>query len=150
MQPIPRPFFLAFERVLQNRLSREDLMQAMDESMWEFVSLHLRDPAGRNDKPDSLVRIGAICIHFYRLMSKAGYRPEEAYAEISQACIDFEGKMRPEADPAKCSIADYFLAKNEPALCEAAFCNRCDRRETGCTVMERLRGRPEAEAKAPV
>ncbi len=85
MQPIPRPFFLSFESVLQDRLSPENLMQVRDETMWEYVSLHLRDPSGRINRPGSTIRIGAICISFYRLMAKAGYLPDEAHSAIYDA-----------------------------------------------------------------
>ncbi|MDB5106278.1 MAG: hypothetical protein JWP91_3967 [Fibrobacteres bacterium] len=139
MQPIPRPFFLCFETVLQNRLSREDLMQVMDESMWEYVSLHQGDPSGKAGNPGAAVRIGAICLSFYRLMAKAGYLPEEAHAAIAHACGIFAGRFDQVANGETCSIAGYFQAKNATALCDAAFCGRCSRNETGSGAGDLLR-----------
>ncbi|GEM_PF-6740259 len=114
-------------------------MHAMDESMWEFVSLHLRDPAGRINRPGSLIRIGSICLSFFRLMLKAGYPAEEAEALIAQACVAFEGPLSPVIAPEGCFIADYFQAKGSAPLCESAFCNRCPRKLEGCEALERMR-----------
>ena len=114
-------------------------MQAMDESMWEFISLHLRDPLGRINRPGSLIRIGAICIAFYRLMLQAGLPSEAALAEIAQACETFEGPLEPPFSPEGCSLAEYFRAKAKWTLCEASFCNRCVRKDTGCRSLDRMR-----------
>jgi hypothetical protein len=141
MQPLPRPFFLSFEQALHERLSRRELMQAMDEAMWEYASMHARDPAGRVKRHVCPIRIGSICLAFFRLMTKSGYSPEEANARINQACQTFEGPLEPVPKAEDCAVAGYFLAKGEPALCEAAFCSRCALKNTGCPSRESLRTR---------
>jgi hypothetical protein len=67
---------------------------------------------------------------------------------IAQACESFEGPLEPPFDPDGCSLAEYFTAKGEAALCEAAFCNRCARKDTGCGVLGNLRGRAPQETAA--
>ena len=139
MQPLPRPFFLAFEQALHERLPHRELMQAMDEAMWEYGSMHTRDPAGRIEKHDCPIRIGSICLAFFRLMTRSGYSPVEANARINQACQTFEGPLEPAPNAQDCTVAGYFLAKGEPALCEAAFCSRCALKNAGCPSLESLR-----------
>lgn len=148
MQPIPRPFFLSFEHALHDKLPQRVLMQAMDESMWEFSSMHLRDPAGRISRPGSLTRIGSICLAFFRLMTQSGYPPAEANAKIHQACQSFEGPLEPPPRPEDCSVAGYFLAKNAAELCEAAFCSRCILKDADCPSLEALRARSAPENRS--
>lgn len=150
MQPKPRPFFLSFESTLQDKLPRWVLTQAMEESMWEYDSMHLWDPAGRSKKPGSLIRIGSICLSFFRLMTKSGYLPAEASAEINQACQSFEGPLEPSPRPEDCSVAGYFLAKNAAELCEAAFCSRCIQKDTDCPSLKALRARSASKKQAAV
>jgi hypothetical protein len=137
----PRPFFLSFEQALHDRLPRHDLMQAMEEAMWEFASMHRRDSADRGKRHDSLIRIGSICLAFFRLMVRSGYTPEQACERILQACQAFEGPLEPAPTSDDCAVAEYFLAKGQPALCEAAFCSRCIQKAAGCPSLKALKAR---------
>lgn len=143
MPTLLRPFFLSFEQALHDRLPRREIMQAMEEAMWEFDSM--RDPGGVNTKSGSLIRIGSICLAFFRLMTKSGFPSEEAIERIYQACKAFEGPLEPAPKAEDCSLAGYFLAKNAAALCEAAFCSRCPQKASGCPSLEALRASPASE-----
>lgn len=149
MQSETRPFFLSFEKALHDRLPRRELLQAMEEAMWEYASMHRRDPAGRIIRHDTLIRIGSICLAFFRLMIKSGYPPEEANARINQACHAFEGPLEPVPKSVECPVAGYFLAKGEPSLCEAAFCSRCSQKNAGCQSLNELDIRLASERVVP-
>ncbi|MDB5048639.1 MAG: hypothetical protein JWO30_1710 [Fibrobacteres bacterium] len=144
MPSSPRAFFESFQQVLENRLSREELAEVMDQSIWEFEFLNHMDAAGSHARKETLVRIGSICVSFYRLMSKTGMDPKLARAAIAEACdsmgalmeIGFRGFP---AIPEKCPVADYFMAKNVPGLCESAFCGRCPEKDKGCATLKRMR-----------
>lgn len=139
MQSVPRPFFLSFEQELHHRLPRRELSQALEEAMWEYASMHMRDSAGRIKRQGGLIRIGSICLAFFRLMIKSGYTPEEANMRINRACQAFEGPLEPVPKAEDCTVAEYFLAKGEPKLCEAAFCSRCILNATECPSRQGLR-----------
>lgn len=144
-----RPFFHSFEQALHDRLPRREVLQAMEEAMWEYASMHRRDPAGRITRQGCPIRIGSICLAFFRLMVKSGYPPAEANARINQACQAFEGPLEPAPEPEECPVAGYFQAKGEPALCEAAFCSRCSHKNAACASLAALRTRVALEAVVP-
>ena len=149
MKSEPRPFFLSFEQALHDRLSRRELTQAMEEAMWEYASMHSQDSAGRIKRHVCPIRIGSICLAFFRLMTKSGYSPKDANARINLACHTFEGPLEPVPKAEDCPVAGYFLAKGEPTLCEAAFCSRCAMKNAACPSLETLRARLSPENGHP-
>ena len=138
MLPEIRPFFLTFQSLLQYRIPAEELRQAGEEALWEYACLEPVGFPGRAANIASLVRLGSICLRYYRLMLRAGMDPDDAIAAVSEACIHLEGRLGAAADQPKCSLAAYFAGKNAPELCAASFCRRCPKREKGCMDLERL------------
>ncbi len=133
-----RPFFLSFQSLLHQKIPAEDLHQAAEESLWEYACLDMVGFPGRPPDAYSLVRLGSICLRYFRLMRKAGLDADSAIVAISEACGPLEGQMGAAAAQSKCSLAGYFESKNAPELCAAAFCRRCPKRSSGCETLERL------------
>jgi hypothetical protein len=136
MLPEIRPFFLSFQSLLQHKIPAMELRQAGEEALWEYACLEAtednRIPMG------ALVRLGSICLRYYRLMLRAGIEADEAIASISEACEGLEERMLAAAEHPRCSLAAYFAGKNAPELGAASFCRRCPKRAIGCPDLERL------------
>jgi hypothetical protein len=138
MLPEIRPFFLSFQSLLHDKVPASELRQAGEEALWEYACLEPVGFPGRQADPASLVRLGSICLRYYRLMLRAGMENDEALAAVSEACANLDGRLGAAAGQARCSLSTYFTGKNAPELCAAAFCRRCPKRDTGCQDLERL------------
>src|SRR6476469_5588713 len=112
-----KPFFLALETVLKNRLHPDAFAQVMEESLWEFEAGIEDHEADR--RPASLVRLGSICISFYRAMIKIGIRPETALEALNQAGDRLGWTALPDTTLSYCSLANYFRSKNALPICRA-------------------------------
>jgi hypothetical protein len=129
-----KPFFLALETVLKTRLPPDAFAQVMDESLWEFESASMDPERGR--APASLVRLGSICLSFYRAMTKIGIRPESAMEALNQAGERLGWSAVPETSLTSCSLASYFRAKNALPICRAVFCKTCQVNRVGCGLAD--------------
>jgi hypothetical protein len=127
-----KPFFLALENVLKSRLPADEFAQVMEESLWEFETVSEQPQIDRS--PASLVRLGSICISFYRAMTKIGIRPESALEALNQAGERLGWSAVPETTLISCSLASYFRAKNALPLCQAVFCKTCGVNRKGCNL----------------
>lgn len=129
-----KPFFLALETVLKTRLPADAYAQVMEESLWEFESASMDSERMRS--PASLVRLGSICLSFYRAMTKIGIRPESAMEALNQAGERLGWSAVPETSLTSCSLASYFRAKNALPICQAVFCKACKMNRNGCNLAD--------------
>lgn len=127
-----KPFFQALESVLKTRLPPDEFAQVMDESLWEFEAAAADQEKDRS--PASLVRLGSICLSFYRAMTKMGIRPDSAMEALNQAGSRLGWSAMPEATLSSCSLANYFRSKNALPICRAVFCKACPARRNGCSL----------------
>ena len=127
-----KPFFLALETVLKSRLPPDAFAQVMEESLWEFEAGIASQEADR--RPASLVRLGSICISFYRAMIKIGIRPETALEALNQAGDRLGWTALPDTTLSYCSLASYFRSKNALPICRAVFCKSCLAHRKDCTL----------------
>lgn len=140
-----KPFFLALETVLKSRLPPDAFAQVMEESLWEFEAGIVAQEADR--RPASLVRLGSICISFYRAMVKIGIRPETALEALKQAGDRLGWTASPDTTMSYCSLANYFRSKNALPICQAVFCNSCPAYRKGCTLAAKERADWNAAGK---
>jgi hypothetical protein len=125
-----KPFFLALETVLKNRLPADEFAQVMEESLWEYEA-----GAGNQDGIHvraANVRLASICLSFYRAMTKLGLREESAMAAMSQAGKSLRWPANPDSG-SSCAVAAYFRAKGALPLCRAVFCEACPSARSGCS-----------------
>jgi hypothetical protein len=129
-----KPFFLALETVLKNRLASDAFAQVMEESLWEFeAGIADQEP---DKRPASLVRLGSICISFYRAMIKIGIRPETALEALNQAGDRLGWTALPDTTLSYCSLASYFRSKNALPICRAVFCKSCLSHRSACGLAD--------------
>ena len=83
MLPEIRPFFFSFQSLLQHQIPADELRQAGEEALWEFASLDPVGYPGISVDAHSLVRLGSICLRYYRLMLKAGMDTDAAIAAMA-------------------------------------------------------------------
>jgi hypothetical protein len=131
-----KPFFMALENVLKTRLPHDAFAQVMEESLWEFEAA--RAEPERNGNPASVVRLGSICISFYRAMTKIGIRPESALETLNEAGERLGWSAVPETSMTTCSLASYFRAKNALPICRTVFCKTCRLHRNGCNHADSL------------
>jgi hypothetical protein len=128
-----KPFFLALESILKNRLPADAFAQVMEESLWEFESGPACEPGGESL---ALARLGSVSLAFYRAMTRMGIPRETAMETLKQAGerLGWSSVPGPVGTSGECALASYFRAKNALPLCHAVFCDSCPERQKGCTA----------------
>jgi hypothetical protein len=130
-----KPFLKSLERNLRNRLPPDEFNQVMDEALWEFENSDhgLEDENGKD--LDSLIRLSSLCVSFYRAMTHVGIEAGIAFDSMDKAGENLDWKPVEETTAQKCSLANYFRAKNALGICKVTFCKSCPESVKGCGLI---------------